>query len=161
MGFPEVGISAARDLAHHFGSFADLRAADIARLEEVAGVGPKIAEQIVAFFAEPRNQEMTDRLLDGRIDLVSPGPATEVASGELAGMKFVLTGGLELMPRDQAKRILESLGARVASSVSAKTDFVVAGVNPGSKLAKAQDLELSILDESSFMELLRSNGVEV
>ncbi len=161
LGIPEVGITAARDLAHHFGSFSDLRTADIAALEEVEGVGPKIAEQIVSFFAEPRNQNMIDRLLEGRIDLVESGPATQGVSTELAGKKFVLTGGLELMARDEAKRVLEALGARVTSSVSARTDFVIAGVDPGSKLAKARDLELSILDEATFIELLRSNGAEV
>jgi DNA ligase (NAD+) len=161
LGIPEVGITAGRALARHFGSLSDLRAADSVDLEEVEGVGPKIAEQIAGFFAEPRNQEMLNRLLDGRVELVDPVSVAQVESSELEGKRFVLTGGLELMARDQAKRHLESLGAKVTSMISAKTDFVVAGINPGSKLAAAQKLNLAILDEQSFVELLRSSGLEV
>jgi DNA ligase (NAD+) len=161
LGIPEVGSTVARDLARHFGSLSNLRAADHGGLEEVEGVGPKIAEQIIGFFAEPRNQEMLDGLLDGRIEIIDPASVAQVESSELAGKRFVLTGGLELMARDQAKRHLESLGAKVTSMVSAKTDFVVAGINPGSKLAAAQELNLVVLDEQSFIELLRSNGLEV
>ena len=159
LGVPEVGVAVARDLARHFGTLATLRAADEALLEEVDGVGPRMSEQIVSFFREPRNAEILDRLLDGRIELSEV--EGEPASDELAGLKFVLTGGLERLSRGQAKDYLESMGAKVSGSISAKTDFVVAGKDPGSKYTKAQNLGLRILDEEGFLELLSSHGLQV
>ena len=156
---PEVGVTVARALARHFGSLAALRDADEAQLEEVDGVGPRMSEQIVAFFREPRNAEILDRLLEGRIELSRM--ETEAGSEELAGIKFVLTGGLQRLTREQAKDLLESLGAKVTGSVSARTDYVVAGMDPGSKLAKAQDLGVRILDEEGLIELLAAQGVEL
>ena len=157
LGVPEVGVTVARDLARHFGSLAALRDADEAQLQEVDGVGPRMSEQIVDFFREPRNAEYLDRLLDGRIEL--SGMETEAGSEELAGVKFVLTGGLERLTRGQAKDLLESLGAKITGSVSAKTDYVVAGKDPGSKLVKARDLGVRILDEAGLIELLATHGV--
>ncbi len=159
LGVPEVGATVARDLARHFGSMSALRAADQTQLEEVDGVGPRMSEQIVAFFQEPRNAEILDRLLDGRVRLTETTPVE--TGDELAGLRFVLTGGLERLTRGRAKEILESLGARVTGSVSAKTDYVVAGRDPGSKLTKAQTLGLKILDEDAFLELLATHGGEV
>ena len=157
LGIPEVGAAVAKDLARHFGSLAALRAADKAELEAVEGIGPRMSDQIVTFFGEPRNAEILDRLLDGRIEVseIEVDPSSE----ELAGMKFVLTGGLDQLTRDQAKQYLESLGAKVTGSVSAKTDYVIAGRDPGSKYDKAQKLGLHILDEQGFLELLASHGV--
>jgi DNA ligase (NAD+) len=157
LGIPEVGVTVARGLARHFGSLAALRDADEAQLQEVDGVGPRMSEQIVEFFREPRNAEYLDRLLDGRIEL--SGMETEAGSEELAGVRFVLTGGLERLTRGQAKDLLESLGAKVTGSVSAKTDYVVAGRDPGSKLVKAQKLGVRILDEAGLIELLAAHGL--
>ena len=157
LGIPEVGVAVARQLARHFRTFDALREADEEVLQEVEGVGPRMAEQIVGFFLEPHNRQILDRLLDGRIELAEP--ADETVSTDLAGLRFVLTGGLERLSRDEAKQHLESLGAKVTSAVSSKTDYVVAGTDPGSKLGKAEELGLEILDETAFLDLLRSSGV--
>jgi DNA ligase (NAD+) len=157
LGIPEVGVAVARQLARHFRTIDALRDADEEHLQKVEGVGPRMAEQIVSFFLEPHNRQILNRLLDGRIELADS--ADEAISTDLAGLRFVLTGGLERLSRDEAKQHLESLGAKVTSAVSSKTDYVVAGADPGSKLEKAEQLGLEILDEEAFLDLLRSSGV--
>jgi len=157
LGIPEVGVAVARQLARHFRSIDALREADEEVLQEVDGVGPRMAEQIVGFFVEPHNVLVLDRLLDGRVELLEP--AEEEISTDLEGLRFVLTGGLERLSRGEAKELLESLGARVTSAVSSKTDYVVAGTDPGTKLEKAERLGLQILDETAFLDLLRASGV--
>ncbi|HVS03390.1 MAG TPA: BRCT domain-containing protein, partial [Thermoanaerobaculia bacterium] len=133
-----------------------LRQADEAALMQVPGVGPRMAEQIVAFFAEPRNAAVLDRLLEGRVRLqASPSPS----GGPLAGLKMVFTGSLAALPRRAAQELVEEHGARVVGSVSRETDYVVAGEDPGSKLAKAQKLGVSVLDEEAFLALLRERGM--
>lgn len=159
LGIPEVGATVARTLAQHFGSLESLRKANLEELVEVDGVGPRMSEQIVEFFREPRNAQILDRLLDGRVEVLEM-EAQEAGRG-LEGVTFVLTGGLEDLTRNQVKAILESLGAKVTSSVSAKTDYVVAGSNPGSKYQKAIDLGVEILDESGLRQLLEAKGVEI
>ncbi len=164
LGIPEVGSTVARALARHFGSLAAFREAGQEQLEEVAGVGPKMAEQITAFFRDEGNAALLDRLLAGRVELIEPGPppAREAPpSSELAGKKFVLTGGLEKLTRERAQELLDELGAQVTSAVSRRTDYVVAGESPGSKLAKARELEIPVLDEQAFLALLREHGAEV
>jgi DNA ligase (NAD+) len=156
LGIPEVGLTTARDLAAHFGTFAAIRAASDEALQEVRGVGPRMAEQIAAFFAERHNAEVIDRLLDGRVKLIEGEPAG-AAEGPLSGKTFVFTGGMEAMSRPDAKKRVEALGARVTGSVSKNTDYVVAGEDPGSKLDKARDLGVTVLDEAGFLELLRSS----
>ncbi len=157
LGIPEVGVAVARQLARHFRSIEALREADEEVLQEVDGVGPRMAEQIAGFFVEPHNEQVLDRLLEGRVELLEP--ADEEISTDLEGLRFVLTGGLERLSRGQAKHLLESLGAKVTSTVSSQTDYVVAGTDPGSKLEKAERLGLQILDEAAFLELLRASGV--
>jgi DNA ligase (NAD+) len=156
LGIPEVGSKVALDLARHFGSIEALRAADTEVLQAVPGVGPRMAEQIVAFFCEPKNAEVIDRLLDGRVKLARvAGPATNA----LAGLKFVFTGGLPTLSRAEGKQLVEGNGGRVAGSVSKATDYVVAGEDAGSKLEEAQRLKVPVLDEVGFLELLRERGV--
>ncbi|MGB6000680.1 MAG: BRCT domain-containing protein, partial [Thermoanaerobaculia bacterium] len=128
-------------------------------LQEVDGVGPKMAEQIVGFFQEPRNNKILDELLAGRVEIIEP--EEEIEADDLAGLKFVLTGGLERFSRGEAKELLESLGAKVTSSVSAKTDYVVAGTDPGSKYDKARKLGVTTLDEQGFLGLLADKGVDI
>jgi DNA ligase (NAD+) len=159
LGIPEVGATVERSIARHFRSVEALRAAGEEELQEVDGVGPKMAEQIVGFFEEPRNNKILDELLGGRVEIIEPEEKTE--AGDLAGLKFVLTGGLEKFSRGEAKQLLESLGAKVTSSVSAKTDYVVAGTDPGSKYDKAQKLGVTTLDEEGFLGLLADKGVDV
>ena len=159
LGIPEVGVTVASSLARHFRSLEALRQADVEDLQQVEGVGPRMSEQIVAFLRESRNVEILDRLLDGRIELLAM--QEEVAADNLEGLRFVLTGGLEDLTRTQAKRMLESLGAKVTSTVSARTDYVVPGDNPGSKYRKALDLGVETLDEAGLLDLLRSKGVAI
>ncbi|MFQ5350682.1 MAG: NAD-dependent DNA ligase LigA, partial [Thermoanaerobaculia bacterium] len=160
LGIPEVGATTARDLARHFGTFDTVRRADDEALQRVPGVGPRMAEQITAFFAEPHNAEILDQLLDGRIHVRETQPVAEEEAGPLDGLRVVLTGGLERLSRSQAKELLEAHGAQVTSAVSRRTDYVVAGSDPGSKLAKAQDLGVAVLDEQGLVNLLAENGIE-
>lgn len=155
LGIPEVGRAVARALAGHFGSFEAVREATPEELQEVDGVGPKMAELIAGFFADPDNAEVLDRLLAGPVSLKSL-PRRVAVDGPLAGKKFVFTGGLESLSRDEAKERIEALGAKAVGSVSKKTDYVVVGENPGSKADKARDLGVEILDEKQFMELTSS-----
>jgi DNA ligase (NAD+) len=179
LGVPEVGFSVARDLARHFGGFAALRGAGEAELQQVRGVGPRMSEQIVAFFHEPRNAALLDALL-ARVRLVEAPPradlpavpaalpagaaegAGEAAAGEggqpLAGKKLVFTGSLERLSRREAQELVEALGARVTGSVSKATDYVVVGEEAGSKAENARRLGVATLDEAAFLELLREHG---
>jgi DNA ligase (NAD+) len=158
LGIPEVGVSVARDLAAHFRSFEALASADEEELAEVSGVGPKVAELIVAFFSEARNVRILDDLLDGRVEVLSP--AAEIESGGLEGLRFVFSGGLDTMSRDAAKQLVESAGGRVTGSVSSSTDYLVSGERPGSKLEKAKEAGVEILDEQAFLGLLAEKGIE-
>ena len=163
LGIPEVGVAVARDLARHFGSLGRLRAADEDTLEEVPGVGPRMAEQITAFFREPGNAQVLDDLLQ-KIEVAETAPAapeSSPAAGPFAGKKFVFTGGLSRIPRRQAQELVVSLGARATSSVSKGTDYVVVGEDAGSKAEDARKLGVATLDEEAFLALLQEAGVEV
>jgi DNA ligase (NAD+) len=156
LGIPEVGVAVARDLARHFGTLAALRQASVAEIDAVPGVGEKMADVIAGFFADRRNAEVIDALLERlRVREGAPAPA----GGPLAGSTFVFTGGLDAISRDEGKRLVEALGARTAGSVSGKTTYVVAGADAGSKLAKAEELGVEILDEPAFLALLAKHGV--
>jgi DNA ligase (NAD+) len=156
LGIPEVGLAVARDLSEHFRSFFALRRAGPEELKQVRGVGPKMAAQIHAFFEDSRNQKILDDLLSDKVELVEPS----LGGGRpLEGLKFVFTGGMDRMSRREAKEKVEALGGRVLSSVSRETDYVVEGEDPGSKLDDAKKLGVKILDEKSFLDMLRSKGV--
>jgi DNA ligase (NAD+) len=158
LGIPDVGVAGARDLAAHFGGVAALRSASAAALMEVDGIGPKMADLIVGFFGDPRNAEGIDRLLT-KVTLRerAEGPAP----GPLAGRKFVFTGGLTTLSRPDAEALVVALGARTVTSVSQKTDYVVAGADAGAKLAQAEKLGVTVLDETQFLDLLRRHGATV
>jgi DNA ligase (NAD+) len=158
LGIPEVGVAVAGDLAAHFGTLAALREADEEELQAVAGVGPRMAEQIRAFFRDHRNADAVDRLLR-HVRLKEGAPRAE--GGALAGLKFVFTGSLTSMSRADAEALVAAHGGRAASSVSKQTDYVVAGIEAGSKLNKAERLGVSVLDEAGFLGLLRKHGVGV
>ena len=162
LGIPEVGTAVARDLARHFRGFERLRRASFEELQEVEGVGPRMAEQITAFFAEPHNAEVLDRLLAGRLAPVEL-PAEEPAAGAapLAGLTVVFTGALSRFTREGAQELAMSLGAKVAGSVSKKTGLVVAGEDAGSKLDKAQALGVPVIDEDGWIAFLAERGVTV
>lgn len=154
LAIPEVGPATAKLLARHFATLADLAAADEERLLHVEGIGPEMAASILAWFADPANREMLQRLAEGGVEIVaSERPAG--ATGPLAGKTLVFTGTLEKLSRAEAKRLAEDLGAHVTSSVSKSTDFVVVGADAGSKKKKALELGLTVLDEAQFLELAR------
>ncbi len=157
LGIRNVGEATARDLARHFGKLKDLMGADEAQLQRVPDVGPVVAQSIVAFFGEKHNVDVIEDLLDGKRGGVRPQENAAEPPEELplAGKTFVLTGTLG-MSRDEAKAALEALGAKVSGSVSKKTDYVLAGLEPGSKLDKARELGVAVLDEQEFLELLES-----
>ena len=154
LGIRNVGETTARDLARHFGSLDSLMAADEARLQLVPDVGPVVAASIARFFAEAHNREVIAGLCAAGI--VPVPPEVVVATPALAGKTFVLTGTLPSLSRDQAKALIEGRGGKVAGSVSRKTDYVIAGDDAGSKLAKAIELNVMVLNEQQFRELLES-----
>ena len=153
LGMRNVGEATAKDLAKHFGNLAALMQANLEDLRVVNDVGPVVAESITNFFGEEHNQIVIKALLNAGIHW----PETEgkqAATGNLVGKTFVLTGTLPNLSRDNAKEMIENAGGKVSGSVSKKTDFVVAGADAGSKLDKAQELGLMILDEAALLELL-------
>ena len=153
LGIRNVGEATAKELARYFGNLNALMAADIQNLQQVSDIGPIVAESLVQFFAEPHNQEVIAKLTQlGITWLDSEGQSQQ--QGEFSGKTFVLTGGLPNLSRDQAKALIEAVGAKVSGSVSKKTDFVIAGKDAGSKLDKAQSLGLVILDEAGLLTLL-------
>lgn len=157
LGIPEVGVAVARDLARHFGSFDRLRNADEEALQEVSGVGPRMAEAITAFFRDEKNAAILDELLQ-RLDVQEQSAAPAASVQPLAGKKFVFTGGLARMSRRDAQTLVESLGAKATGSVSKSTDYVVIGEDAGSKADDARKLGVTTLDEDGFLDLLRSLG---
>ncbi len=158
LGIPEVGVTVARDLALHFGDLHRIMDAPPEELEMVEGIGPIMSEKITGFFQDERNRVHIEAVLAQGMDLIVPEPAGE---SELAGLRFVFTGGLPSMSRPEAKKLVESAGGRVTNSVSGETDYVVAGADAGSKLETAQDLGITILDEAGLVELLRAAGVDL
>jgi DNA ligase (NAD+) len=158
LGIPEVGVAVARDLALHFRDFGAIRSAGPEQLEAVPGIGPKMSALIVDFFRDERIGRALDHLLERIEELAVPDDGA--GEGPLAGQSFVFTGGMEAMSRSRAKRIVEGLGARATSSVSKETDVVVAGEGAGSKLARARELGVQVLDEEGFLALLREHGAE-
>jgi len=155
LGIRNVGEATAKDLARHFGSLDALLAADPVRLQQVPDVGPVVAASIARFCAEPHNVEVIRQLRAAGVTWPEGEPDLPVLSN-FAGKTFVLTGTLPSLAREQAKEMIEALGGKVAGSVSKKTDYVVAGADAGSKLDKAQQLGITILDQSQLMELLNS-----
>ncbi len=154
LGIRNVGETTAKDLARHFGSLDALLAADADTLMQVPDVGPVVAESIAQFFAEPHNREVVEQLRAGGVSWPETAPQRKPL-GALAGKTFVLTGTLPNMTRDEAKDRIEAAGGKVAGSVSKKTDYLVAGAEAGSKLLKAQELGIAILDEEALLGLLR------
>jgi len=154
LGIRHVGETTAKDLARHFGNIERLRRATLAQLLEVPDVGPIVAESIHSFFAEAHNQEVIDALLAAGFEWPESEGVADAAPLPLAGKTFVLTGTLPTLSRDDAKEMIESLGGKVAGSVSKKTDWVVAGADAGSKLAKAEVLGVPLLDEAGLLALL-------
>ncbi|MEJ2043204.1 MAG: NAD-dependent DNA ligase LigA [Reinekea sp.] len=157
LGIREVGETTARNLAMHFGSIEKIMVATEEQLLDVEDVGPKVAAHVVNYFAEEQNRDEIKRLISLGIDWPDEQSAGE--DKPLAGQTWVVTGKISVMSRDEAKDYLLSLGAKVAGSVSAKTAQVVAGPGAGSKLKKAQELDIPVMDEAEFVEWLREKGL--
>ncbi len=154
LGIRHVGVTAARTLARRFGSLEALQNASTEALAEIEDIGPVMAEAITQFFADSRNQTLLKRLCDAGLNTKeeeAPSPAP--AESPFEGKTVVLTGKLERFTRRDAQSIIERLGGKCTSSVSRKTDYVIAGTDPGSKLTRAQDLGITILTESEFLAM--------
>ncbi len=158
LGIRHVGEATARDLARHFGALDAIIAAPLDALLQVRDVGPVVAESIRRFFDEPHNREAVEQLRAVGITWPEGAPVAAAASGPFAGKTVVLTGTLPGLTRDEAKAMLEGAGAKVSGSVSKKTDFVLAGAEAGSKLDKAKELGVRVLDEAEFRSMLDSTN---
>jgi DNA ligase (NAD+) len=154
LGIPGVGYVNARNLARHLRSMRALIEATEDQLVEVEGIGPIMARTIEETLAEERTRELVRRFEEHGLKMEEEGPAAP-AEGPLAGKTLVLTGTLPNLTREDATERIEAAGGKVTGSVSKKTDYVVAGADPGSKLTKAQDLATEILDEDGLLALLR------
>jgi len=159
LGIPNVGEATAKDLARHFGSLDALLAADVEALQAVPDVGPVVAQAIVDFLAEAHNRQVIEALRAAGVHWPEEARLAK-PHGPLAGKTFVLTGTLPNLTRDQAQALIEAAGGKVSGSVSKKTDYVVAGSDPGSKLDKAQALGIVVLDEAGLRELLGRDASE-
>ncbi len=153
LGIRFVGERTAELLAQEFGSIDALMLATPEQLERVEEVGPRISQAIVEFFAQPANQALVQSLKDAKLDMTAE---KKLRSTQLQGLTFVLTGTLPTLTRDEAKKMIEAAGGKTAGSVSKKTSYVVAGEEAGSKLDKALELKVPILDEAGLLELLES-----
>ena len=158
LGIRHVGEQVARSIAREFGSLGALMEADEERIAAVEGVGPKIAHSVREFLSVPENLSVIERLREARVSLEEERPADEPAQ-TLVGLTFVLTGTLERHKRDDAKAALQAFGAKVSGSVSKKTSYVIAGAAAGSKLTKAQQLGVPVLDEDALEQILATGEV--
>jgi DNA ligase (NAD+) len=158
LGIRHVGETTAKDLAQHFGALARLMAASVEQLLAVPDVGPVVAQSIHAFFAQPHNVDVVRGLRATGIHWPEHAGATDAAPRPLTGTTLVLTGTLPTLTRDDAKALIEAAGGKVAGSVSKKTHFVVAGAEAGSKLDRARELGVAVLDEAGLRGLLDAAG---
>jgi DNA ligase (NAD+) len=154
LGINHVGPTAAQALAARLGHMDRIAAASEDELLALDGVGPTIVQSLQRFFSIDLNREVIERLREAGVNLEGPAPSTEPEDDTFAGMTFVLTGTLDRQTRDEASARIEARGGKVTGSVSKKTSYVVAGATPGSKLAKAEQLGVTVLDEDAFEDLL-------
>jgi len=156
LGIPFVGERTAQILADHFGSLDAIAKADATTLQQADEVGPKVADAILQFFAEERNRELVERLRAAKLQFTSA--QKRKSGGKLAGLTFVITGTLPTLTRDEAKEKIEGAGGKVAGSVSKKTAYVVAGEEAGSKLDKANELGVPVIDEPRLFAILEAGS---
>jgi DNA ligase (NAD+) len=153
LGIRHVGEHVAVLLAQNFASLEELLSCSQQDLTEIAGVGPVVAESVAGFFGQANNMRTIQSILDGGVQIVFEAPKK---TGQFSGKTFVLTGTLVGMTRRQAKEMITAAGGKVSGSVSGNTDFVVAGESPGSKLQRAKELGIAVIDEAGFKKLLSS-----
>ena len=153
LGIRGVGEETAQDLAEYFGSLEKIKAATLEELLQVKDIGPETATSIYSFFRAKRNLKLIERLLKAGVKIINPKKTK--APKKLENLTFVFTGSLKTMTREEAKEKVRELGGEVSESVSKKTDFVVIGENPGSKLQKAKKLKVKIVGEKEFLEMIK------
>jgi DNA ligase (NAD+) len=153
LGIPHVGSHVAEVLARAFGSIDAIAAASEDEIDAVEAIGPEIARSVYEWFHDPENLKLIEKLRAAGVRMADE-PAKALPEGPLSGRTIVLTGGLASISREEATRMAQEAGARVASSVTKNTDFVVAGENPGTKLAKAEQLGVEVIDEKEFLKRL-------
>ncbi|MDV6343289.1 NAD-dependent DNA ligase LigA [Nitrosomonas sp. Is37] len=158
LGIRHVGESTAKDLANYAGQLDRLMAMNVEQLQEIPDIGPVVAQSIADFFAEKHNREVIEQLRSCGVRWEESSEKVMQVSSPLHGKTFVLTGTLPSMTRDMVKERIEHLGGKVTGSVSSKTDYVVAGVDPGSKYDKAVELGITILDEAGLLKLLQNSS---
>jgi DNA ligase (NAD+) len=158
LGIRHVGESTARELASHFGGMDALMAADEARLLEVADIGPVVARSVLQFFADPMNRELVAQLRANGVHWDETAGAARTEPGAFSGMVFVLTGTLPTLTREEASERILAAGGKVSASVSKKTNYVVAGSDAGSKLAKAETLGVAVIDEAELLRMLSQDS---
>jgi DNA ligase (NAD+) len=151
LGIRHIGGQSAQILAEHFGSLSALMAAEEAELAEIDQIGPTMAKSIYEYFQDPENRSVIEKLLAAG---VKPERPKTQRSDKLAGKTIVVTGTLENFSRQQAEQAIRQAGGKPSSSVSKKTDFVLAGENPGSKLQKARKFGIEIIGEKQFMKMI-------
>ena len=156
LGIRHVGSTVSEQLARAFRSLEALQKASEDEIASADGVGPVIAASVAAFLRNPDNLAVLERLRERGVRLSDEGRVAEARPATLAGLTFVLTGGLDAFTRDSATEALKGLGAKVSGSVSAKTSFVVAGSDAGSKLAKALELGVPVLDEAALTRIIET-----
>jgi DNA ligase (NAD+) len=155
LGIREVGEATAANLASYFGNLAGIVDASLDELEKVPDVGPIVAQRIRDFLDEKHNLEVMQKLQDAGVHWTDTDPMQVAEDGPLSGKTFVITGTLPGMTRDDAKALIQKEGGKVTGSISSKTSYLLAGDKAGSKLAKAQKLEVKIIDLDGLMELLK------
>jgi len=156
LGVRYVGVTAAQLLAERYGDLKAMQDATKEEVEAIEGIGPVIADSMAAFLAEPRNRQLLERLEEAGVELGgAPAGKVEItAEGPFAGKRFVLTGTLSEFTRSEVERLIKERGGKVSGSVSSKTDRVIVGVEPGSKLDKAKKLGVRTIDEAKFLRML-------
>ncbi|BCA53412.1 DNA ligase [Nitrospira sp. KM1] len=157
LGIRQVGQHIAKVLARTFGTLGSIMTADKERFQRVPEIGPEISSSLASYFSEPQNRRVIDELLKTGFRIESDTPSVG-QNAPLAGVTFVFTGGLGKLTREDAARLVESKGAKVSSSVSKKTSYVVAGTDAGSKLEQARKLGITVLSEQEFSDLVQGEG---
>ena len=152
LGIRFVGERTAVFLAEHFGNLDAIAAASLEELQRAEEVGPKVAESLYEFFRESHNRELVDRLRAAGLTFTHESRRSR--GGPLDGIHFVLTGALPTLSREEAKSLIEAAGGKVVGSVSKKTNFVVAGADPGSKIEKAEKLGVEVIGEGDLLRML-------
>jgi DNA ligase (NAD+) len=154
LGIRHVGSSGAELLAEKFASMPNLMQSDAEEIAQIEGIGAKIAAAVVEYFTHQPNLELIEQLAAAGVSMESAETTKQSVAQTLTGKSFVLTGTLATMERSDAEKSIKSRGGKISSSVSKKTDFVVVGASPGSKLARAEELGITVIDEAAFKKLL-------